>query len=241
MQGSFRRSEISSIDHVEVVDPVNRAHRAEEPVRCVSGAAHGSFRHDPSAQGDRGGRQGFRTASRVQPGRSSSSSVSRRIMSRWNGSPTTGMPRTSISTRSSIRSWSIHSVRLANLQGRHCRSLGIPGGDRRAAVKAGPEAAAGRLRCAWLFRYHQQSRPMGRGRTILRPECVWCVRRLMLAIDRAALVNVVFNGHVRADCAGCAAELAVFRRGTEGADARCREGKGIAAAGWCDACRSSST
>ena len=49
------------------------------------------------------------------------------------------------------------------------------------------------------------------------------------AIDRAALVNVVFNGHVHADRAGGAAKLAVLRRRVDAAAARCGEGKGVAA------------
>ena len=108
MQGSFRKSEISSIDHVEVVDPAT--------VRIVLKSPSGAFLaqltdrsgHDPAAQGDRGGGQGFRQRIRCAAGRSSSSSACRRTTSRWSVSPTTGMPRTSTSTRSSIRSWSIH-------------------------------------------------------------------------------------------------------------------------------------
>ena len=42
---------------------LNGAHRAEEPVRRIPGATHGSFRHDLSAEGDRGGGQGLRLAS----------------------------------------------------------------------------------------------------------------------------------------------------------------------------------
>ena len=60
MQGSYRKSEISSIDHVEVVDPATVRDRAEEPVGRFSGAAYRSLRDDPAAQGDRGGGQGFR-------------------------------------------------------------------------------------------------------------------------------------------------------------------------------------
>ena len=63
MQGSFRRGEIGSIDHVEVVDPADRAGRAEGAVGAVSGAADRPRRHDPAAQGGRGGGQGFRPAS----------------------------------------------------------------------------------------------------------------------------------------------------------------------------------
>ena len=60
MQGSFRKSEISSIDHVEVVDPATVRDRAEKPVGRIPGAAHRPLGHDLAAQGDRGGRQGFR-------------------------------------------------------------------------------------------------------------------------------------------------------------------------------------
>ena len=67
MQGSFRKSEISSIDHVEVVDPVDGAHRAEVARPVLSGAAYRSLRHDLSAEGGRGGGQGFRPASGVLP------------------------------------------------------------------------------------------------------------------------------------------------------------------------------
>ncbi len=66
MQGSFRKSEISAIDHVEVVDPATVRIVLKSPVGRVSGAAHRPFRHDLSAEGDRGGGQGFRPASGVQ-------------------------------------------------------------------------------------------------------------------------------------------------------------------------------
>ena len=66
MQGSFRKSEISSIDHVEVVDPATVRIVLKSPVRRVPGAAHRPVRHDLSAQGDRGGGQGLRRASGVQ-------------------------------------------------------------------------------------------------------------------------------------------------------------------------------
>ena len=66
MQGSFRKSEISSIDHVEVVDPATVRIVLKTPVGRVPGAADRSLRHDLSAQGDRGGGQGFRAASGVQ-------------------------------------------------------------------------------------------------------------------------------------------------------------------------------
>ena len=59
LQGSFRRSEISSIDHVEVVDPSTVTHRAEETVRCVPGAAHRSVGHGLPAEGDRAAGKDF--------------------------------------------------------------------------------------------------------------------------------------------------------------------------------------
>ena len=66
MQGSFRKSEISSIDHVEVVDPATVRIVLKNPVGRISRAAHRPFRHDLSAEGHRGGGQGILSASRVQ-------------------------------------------------------------------------------------------------------------------------------------------------------------------------------
>ena len=65
MQGSFRRAELSAIDHVEVVDPMT--------VRIVLKTPSGPFLatdrpggHDRGTQGGRGGGQGFRPAPCLQ-------------------------------------------------------------------------------------------------------------------------------------------------------------------------------
>ncbi len=107
MQGSFRKSEISSIDHVEVADPAT--------VRVVLKSPSGAFLaqltdrsgmvYPPKATEAAG--KDF-PSTRCAAGRSNSSSACRRTMSRWSVFPSTGMPRTSISTRWSIRCFWIH-------------------------------------------------------------------------------------------------------------------------------------
>ena len=83
MQGSFRRSEISAIDHVEVVDPLTVRVVLKIAVRCVPVAADRPCRHDRRTQGGGGGGQEFRVCIRSAPGRSISSSGCRRTASCW--------------------------------------------------------------------------------------------------------------------------------------------------------------
>ena len=54
------------------------------------------------------------------------------------------------------------------------------------------------------------------------------------AIDRTALVNVVFNGMFAPNVQPVAAKLAILRRGADPAAARSGEGQGAVAAGRCD-------
>ena len=55
MQGSFRRPELAAVDKVEVVDAVDRAAAAQEPVLAADRPAHRPRRHDPEPEGRQGG------------------------------------------------------------------------------------------------------------------------------------------------------------------------------------------
>ena len=230
MQGSFRKSEISSIDHVEIVDPAT--------VRIVLKSPSGAFLAQLT---DRSGMILPPKAPR-QEGKDFAShpvcSGPFKFVER--------VPQDHVTLERFADYWDakdIHfdrvvyqvfldsSVRLANLKAGSYRSHGIHRADRRRRGEGGPEAAAGGLRRARLFRHHQQSGQWRRSRTTRTARTRWCVRRSTPAIDRAALVNVVYQRHVCADCAGGVRQLAVLRCRAEAATARCGEGQGAAATG----------
>ena len=85
------------------------------------------------------------------------------------------------------------SARLANLKASAVDLAEYHRADRRGSGEGGSEAAAGDVRFAWLFRHHQQpgerqaaDNPYGQNALVRQA--------FSLAIDRQALVNVVFNG-----------------------------------------------
>ncbi len=60
---SFRKSELASVDHVEVVDPLTIKLVLEDALLAIDRPAHRSRRHDGLAQGGQGGRRQVRAAS----------------------------------------------------------------------------------------------------------------------------------------------------------------------------------
>ena len=99
---SFRKPELASVDHVDVVDPLTIKLVLEGAVLAADRAAHRSRRHDGVAEGGEGSRRQVRTAVRSAPVPTNSSSACSRIAWCSRNSPTTGTRTTSTSTASSI-------------------------------------------------------------------------------------------------------------------------------------------
>ena len=221
MQGSYRKGEVSSIDHVEVVDPAT--------VRIVLKSPSGAFLAQltdrsgmiAATQGNRGGGQGFRRASGVQravqirrargAGPHHAGALCRLL----------GRQGASTSTRSSIRSWSIRRCGWPTCG--PARSI-LPNTWRRPTrppVKQDPKL---RLVLSDALGYFGITNNLANGpqcRHSVWPECIGAPG--VRPGDRSRRTGQCrVQRHLRADRAGRAAEFAVLRRGAEGPDARSR-------------------
>ena len=80
-KGSMRRGEISSVDSIDVIDPLTVQLNLKAPAVAASGAAHRPRRHHDLAQGDRGGGRQVRPASGLRRAIQFRLAVSRRTAS----------------------------------------------------------------------------------------------------------------------------------------------------------------
>ena len=227
MQGSYRKGEINSIDHVDVVDP--------STVRIVLKVPSGAFLAQLT---DRSGM--------VLPPKATEAAGKEFASHPVCSGPfkfVERVPQDHVTLERFADYWdakNVHfdkvvyqvlvdpSVRLANLRAGTIELAEICRGKRCSRGQAGSEAAADPVGCARLLRHQQQCRQRAAGEQSVRPECVGASgagRR-----DRSGGAGQCrVQRHVRADRAGRAAQLAIFRRGAEGAATRCGEGEGAAA------------
>ena len=191
MQGSFRKSEISSIDHVEVVDPATVRIVLKQPSGAflaqltdrsgmilppkATEAAGKDFASHPVCSGP------FKFVERVPQDHV----TIERFPDYWNAK--------SIHFDKVVYQILVDSIRAAGQpESRHRRSGRVCGAERRCGGEGGSEAAARGVGCTGLFRHHEQPgqwpacrKPYGKNALVRQA--------LDLAIDRAALVQVVFN------------------------------------------------
>ena len=176
MQGSFRKSEISSIDHVEVVDPAT--------VRIVLKVPSGAFLAQLTdrsgmiyaAQGDRGGGQGIRQPSGVQR----AVQVRR---ARAAGPCHAGALRRLLGCQEHpLRQGRVSGVRgfigaARQPEGRHHRPRRVHRADRCRRGEGGSEAASSSCRTRSAISASPTTSTTARGRTRRTARMRWCARR----------------------------------------------------------------
>ena len=183
--GSFRRSEIGAMDHVEVVDPLTVRVVMKQPFSPFVAILTDRAGMMLLTEGGRSRQAKISGCIRCAPDRSASSSVSRRITSRWNASPVTGTPRASTIDRVTYRIIPDSSMRLANLQAGTLDLTEIAPLDAD-AVKHDPKLSAG-FRAAASATARSPSTPATSRRPrrrsaathacAMRSSCRWIARR----------------------------------------------------------------
>ena len=100
MPGSFRKPELASVDHVEVVDPLTIKLVLKTPYLAADCATHRPRRHDGLAQGGEGGKATSSGCIRSAPVPTNSSNACSKTAWCSRSSPTTGTRTTSSSIAS---------------------------------------------------------------------------------------------------------------------------------------------